>query len=64
MDDIASPADTLDLAQETAVIEDAPPAPASDAPAALGDVEVVGEEEPFEEFVIEDFTIDGICGVY
>ena len=26
--------------------------------------QVEGEEELVEEFVIEDFTIDGICGVY
>ena len=23
-----------------------------------------GEDEEFEELIIEDFTIDGICGVY
>jgi mycofactocin precursor len=31
---------------------------------ALDQVEEVDEEDFEEELIIEDFTIDGICGVY
>jgi mycofactocin precursor len=65
MDEIASPPYETEMAEETATIEDSALAPASETlvseePASS----IAGEEEPFEEFVIEDFTIDGICGVY
>ncbi|HEV2580924.1 MAG TPA: mycofactocin precursor MftA [Ktedonobacteraceae bacterium] len=49
----ANPADSTDPNAPKAPVS--PPAPA---------VQPATEEEELDELIIEDFTIDGICGVY
>jgi len=63
-DNIADSMDTtasIDLDPNAPTVPAAPIAPV--VPAGL-DVRPAPEEEELDELIIEDFTIDGICGVY
>ena len=56
---IAVPTNEAPLTEDIAVVEETTPrieAPAED--------ELALDEDFEEELIIEDFTIDGICGVY
>ncbi len=57
-------AETTKPTSGTAINEDAPIIENSAAEESIETVEFDEELELEEELIIEDFTIDGICGVY